>query len=143
MPEGMTPEGAPPVPPGGGAPPPMGGAAAPMPPRPAGGAGGATMPTPNQGLEAQALAKLAVHVQALSLIAGVLPAGSDIARDLREAINKVAKHVPPGAISQGLQMTEAQKALMAQKQQQPQIAAMRAGQPATPPGMPPAQPPAA
>jgi len=107
------------------------------------------MPTPNQGLEAQALAKLAVHVQAISLISGVLPAGSEAARDIREALNKLAKHVPPGAVSQGLQMSEAQRALMQQRQMGPQIAAMRASQPAmppggaAPPGMPPPQPQAA
>ena len=101
------------------------------------------MPTPNQGLEAAALAKLAVHVQAISLIGGVLPAGSDAARDIREALNKLAKHVPPGAVSQGLQMSEAQRALMQQRQMQPQIAAMRAAQPAMPGGAPQPQPQAA
>lgn len=92
------------------------------------------MPTPNQGMEAAALAKLAVHVQAISLIGGVLPAGSDAARDIREALNKLAKHVPPGAVSQGLQMSEAQRSLMQQRQMGPQIAAMRAAQPGMPPG---------
>lgn len=124
----------------GGAPPMPGGAPS---PQPGGGAGGATMPTPNRGLEAAALAKLAVHVQAISMIAGILPAGSDAARDLREALNKMAKHVPPGAVSQGVQMTEAQRALMQQRQQSPQIAAMRAAQPAMPPQQPAAPPPMA
>lgn len=100
--------------------------------QPAGGAGGATMPTPNRGLEAAALAKLAVHVQAIAMLSGVLPAGSDAARDIREALNKLTKWVPSGAISQGVQMSEAQRALMQQKQMGPQIAAMRAAQPAMP-----------
>lgn len=126
MPEGMT--GAP-----GAAPPPQLGGATPPPGQPAGGAGGATMPTPNRGLEAAALAKLAVAVQQISLIGGLLPAGSDAARDIRDALNKLAKHVPPGAISQGVQMTEAQRALMQQRQNQPQIAAQRAAQPAMQP----------
>lgn len=126
MPEGMT--GAP----GAASPPQMGGAT-PPPGQPAGGAGGATMPTPNRGLEAAALAKLAVAVQQISLIGGLLPAGSDAARDIRDALNKLAKHVPPGAISQGVQMTEAQRALMQQRQNQPQIAAQRAAQPAMQP----------
>ncbi len=150
MPEGMTAAGGAPSP--GGAPPPPGGSPPGMggmrPPQPAGGAGGATMPTPDRGIEAKALAQLAVHVQALSLIAGVMPVGSDLARDLREALNKIAKHVPPGAISQGVQMSEAQRALMQQKQMGPQIAAMRAAQPAMggggpPPGGAPGGPPAA
>ena len=79
------------------------------------------------------MAKLAVHVQAIQLLLAVLPAGSDVARDVREAINKVAKHVPPGDTSQGIQMTEAQKSLMQQRQMGPQIAAMRASQGGQPP----------
>ena len=84
------------------------------------------MPTPNRGLEAAALSKLAIHVQAMQTILAVLPAGSDVARDVRKAIDTVAKHVPPGSFSQGVQMTEAQRALMQQRQMGPQIAAMRA-----------------
>ena len=86
------------------------------------------MPVPNRGLEAAAMAKLAVHLQALQTLLAVMPAGSDIARDIREGINKMAKHVPPGEMSQGVQTTEAQRALMQQRQQGPQIAAMRAAQ---------------
>lgn len=103
----------------------------------------ATMPVPNRGLEAAALAKLAVYVQGMQTLLAVIPAGSDIARDVREAINKVAKHVPPGAVSQGLQMTEAQKNLMTQRQMGPQIAAMRAAQSGPPGGAAPPQPQAA
>lgn len=101
------------------------------------GPGGATSPVPNRGFEAAALAKLAVHVQAMQTILALLPAGSDVARDVREAVNKVAKHIPPGGMSQGVQMTEAQRSLMQQRQQGPQIAAMRAGQMGQMPGAPP------
>lgn len=95
------------------------------------------MPAPNRGLEAAALAKLAVYVQGMSVLLAVLPAGSDVARDVREAINKIAKHVPPGSVSQGLQVTEAQKNLMQQRQMGPQIAAMRGAQTGPmPPGGP-------
>ena len=100
----------------------------------------ATMPVPNQGHEAAILAAIAVLVQRLQTMLVVMPAGSDLARDVREAINKLAKHVPPGAVSQGIQMTEAQKQLMQQRQMSPQIAAMRAmqhGPPPAPGGMPP------
>ena len=100
----------------------------------ASGLGPASMPVPNRGLEAAAMARLAVHVQALQTLLAVLPAGSDIARDVREAVNKVAKHVPPGSVSQGVQMTEAQRSLMQQRQQGPQIAAMRAAQMGQVPG---------
>ena len=96
------------------------------------------MPVPNRGLEAAAMAQLAVHVQALQMLLAVLPAGSDIARDVRSAVDKVAKHVPPGGVSQGVQMTEAQRALMQTRQQGPQIAAMRAAQMGQMPGGGPA-----
>ena len=127
---------------------PPGGAPAPQPAggNPAG-PGGASMPTANRGLEAKALASLAVLVQGMQTILAGLPAGSDVARDVREAVNKVAKHVPPGAISQGVQMSEAQQALMRQQHMGPQIAAMRAGggRPggAPPQPQPPPQPMAA
>lgn len=81
------------------------------------------------------MGKLAVYVQGMSLLLAVLPAGSDIARDVRSAIDKVAKHVPPGAVSQGVQNAEMQKLQMHQRQMGPQIAAMRAAQ-TQPPGAP-------
>ena len=124
MPEGVTgaPGGAPP---GGGAPSPS--------PQPqqggqASGPGGATAPIANRGIEAAALAKLAVYAQGMQTVLAVLPAGSDAAQDVRDALNKIAKHVPPGGVSQGVQMSEAQRNLMQQRQAGPQIAAMRAAQ---------------
>lgn len=135
MSDGMVPgQGAPPATPTGGAP-----ASSPQ----ATGVGGATSPVPNRGIEAAAQARLAVHVQGIQTMLALLPAGSEMARDVREALNKLAKHVPPGAVSQGVQMSEAQRSLMQQRQMGPQIAAARAAHPAMPPGAPPAPPPAA
>lgn len=94
----------------------------------------ATSPVANQGAVAVANAALAVIAQRLQQLLVVLPVGSDVARDVREAVNKIAKHVPPGAVSQGQMMTEAQKNLMTQREMGPQIAAMRSAQP---PGAPP------
>ena len=91
------------------------------------------MPVPNRGQEGVALASLAVIAQRMQQLLAILPIGSDVARDVREAVNKVAKHVPPGGVSQGAQMTEAQRNLLQQRQMGPQIAAMRAAQP---PGAP-------
>ena len=122
-------------------PPGAGGSAAPPPQGQATGATPATMPVPNQGHEAAALAAIAVLVQRLQTMLAVLPAGSDLARDVREAVNKLAKHVPPGAVSQGVQLTEAQKQLMQQRQMGPQIAAMRASQQGQPLGAPGGQAP--
>ena len=141
MPDGMMqPPGTPPAAAGGASPamPPPGGQAT--------GPNPASTPVPNRGLEAAAMARLAVYVQGMSTMLAVLPAGSEIARDVREAINKVAKHVPPGSVSEGVKMTEAQRNLMQQRQNMPQIAAMRAAQAgggAAQPSPSPAQPMAA
>jgi hypothetical protein len=89
----------------------------------------ASTPAPNRGHEAVALALLGGTVQLLqTLVLARLPVGSDAARDVREAINKMAKHVPPGAMSQGVMSAGQQKMMMDQRQMQPQIAAMRAAQ---------------
>lgn len=139
MPDPMT-EGAPPG--GGATPPPQQGQAT--------GASPATMPVPNRGIEAAALSRLSVHVQGMQTVLAMLPAGSDAATAIRDALNKVAKFVPPGAVSQGVQMSEAQRQLMQQRQMGPQIAAQRAaqmgggqGQMPGAPGAPPSPPPMA
>lgn len=128
MPEGnVTPQGAPPA---GGASPPGGQGTGP---------GAATQPVANRGQEGMALAALAVVVQGLqSRILPLLPASSDAAADVREALNKLAKHVPPGAVSQGVQMTQAQRDLMQQRQTAMQQATQRAAAPAQ--QAPPQQP---
>lgn len=99
------------------------------------------MPVANQGIEVKALAKLAELAQALQMVLAVLPVGGEAAKDVREALNKLAKHAMPGGARSGPAITEKQLELMQQRQQGPQIAAMRAAQPATMP--PPAPPPAA
>lgn len=86
------------------------------------------MPVANRGFEAAAQAKLAVLVQAITGLLPAMPAGSDMARDVREAINKMSKHVPPGAVSQGIQSMSAQQMALQQRQNAPQIAAMRGAQ---------------
>ena len=92
------------------------------------------MPVPNRGIEAAALARLSILTQALQMTLAQLPAGSDLARDIRDAVSKLAKHIPPGSFSPGVQMTEAQRQLMQQRQMGPQIAAMRGTQMSQPPG---------
>lgn len=97
----------------------------------------ASTPSPNRGLEATALAALAVHVQAIHRLSGLFPAGSDVARDVHKAVDLITKHVPPGAVSQGLMTSQAEKMMQQQRAMAPQIAAMRAAQP---PGAPPGPP---
>lgn len=84
------------------------------------------MPVANQGLEAAAMAKLGSLAQQMQVVLAALPAGGDAARDVREALNKLAKHIGP--MNRGVEMTEGQRSLMQQRQMGPQIAAMRAGE---------------
>lgn len=94
------------------------------------------MPVANQGIEAAAMAKLAILAQQMQVILAGIPAGGDVARDVREALNKIAKHVPPGGTSRGIEMTEQQRALMQMRQMGPQIAALRAAHAGGPPPTP-------
>lgn len=89
---------------------------------------GATMPVSNQGIEAAAMAKLGLVAQMMQMTLAVLPVGGDVARDVRQALDKIAKHVPPGGMNRGVEMSELQKMQLQQRQMGPQIAAMRAAQ---------------
>ncbi len=112
----------------------MGGAEAGTQPAPAStqgqatGTNPATTPVANRGIEAQAEARIAVYVQGLTNMLPSIPAGSDMAKDVRDAITKLAKYAPQGAVSPGIQNTEAQRMAMQQRQAGPQVAAMRASQ---------------
>jgi len=128
------------MPPGSGAPPGAPPSAPGAPPPQATGIQPATSPVPERGLEAQAQAKLALLVMGLTHLLPGMPVGSDMAKDVREALNKLAKHVPPGAVSPGIQMTEAQRQLLMARQNSPMIQAAQAAQMhgggAPPPGPP-------
>jgi len=130
MPASMPPQGGPAPAPGA------------QPPGQATGPSPASAPSPNRGIEAAALTRLAVLTARIREVMMAFPIGSDVARDISEAVNKLAKHVPQGAVSPGMQMTEAQKMLMQQRQMAPQNAAAQAslmggGAPAAPPPPPP------
>ena len=71
----------------------------------------------------------------------LLGVGSEPGQALLKALNSLAKHVPPGAVTPGVQQSTMERLLAQQKQMGPQIAAMRGGQGAPQPtpggGMPP------
>jgi hypothetical protein len=69
-----------------------------------------------------------------------LGVGSDAGKALVKALNDLAKQVPSGAVSPGIQQSTMERLLQQQKQAGPQIAAMRAAQPGQQPGagVPPA-----
>lgn len=113
----------------------MDGQAIPSPASPAGppgqpqsGSSPVTGPLANRGREAGALAKLGLLVRQLEQIAPDLGAGNEAGREVYKAIQMLAKHVPPGSASPGIEMQAFQKLQSTAQQQAPMIAAMRAGQ---------------
>ena len=58
----------------------------------------------------------------------LLGVGSEPGQALLKALNSLAKHVPPGAVTPGVQQSTMERLLAQQKQMGPQIAAMRGGQ---------------
>jgi tetrahydromethanopterin S-methyltransferase subunit H len=68
-----------------------------------------------------------------SVVLTRLPVGSDAAAAVRKAINEMAKFAPPGGAGQNQIPAAMQQFMMQQRQNAPQIAAMRAAQ-TQPPG---------
>ena len=86
----------------------------------------ATSPVPNKGLEAAGLAKLGLIVRLLEQIVPLLGAGTEAGKDVLKCLTSLAKHIPPGAVSPGIEQSALQKLMLQQRQQGPQIANMRA-----------------
>ena len=86
----------------------------------------ATGPVPNKGMEAAGRAKLGLVVRLLESLVSPLGASTEAGKDVLKALTSLSKHVPPGAVSPGVEQTSLMKLMVDQKQQQPQIAAMRA-----------------
>jgi hypothetical protein len=83
-----------------------------------GGAGGASMPTPDAGAEATAMAGISVVVELLTKILGGVGAQSEIGMEILPMLQKLAKLSPMGAGSPGVERTELRNMMM-QRQQQP------------------------
>jgi hypothetical protein len=83
-----------------------------------GGAGGASMPTPDAGAEATAMAGLQVVLELLTKMLAQVGATSQIGLEIMPMIQKLAKLSPMGAGSPGVERTELRNMMM-QRQQQP------------------------
>lgn len=92
----------------------------------------ATTPVPNRGQEAQALAGLSVVVNALLKLAPQFGASTDVGQAVLKAVTTLAKHVPPGSTSPGVENNAMMKMQREHVQNQPMaaMAAARSGQPA-------------
>lgn len=120
-----VPPGAPPV--GAGAPP----GTPPFGPSPV------SLPVPNRGLEAAALARVKVALKILEMAVPALGAETEPGRAVLDAIRSLAKHVPPGSSSPGVETTALQDLMLRQRQESPMHQVMRAmGSGAAPPAPP-------
>lgn len=107
---------------------------------PIGSSPAATMPTPNLGAKAGAMAKLAVAVRLLSQIGNDLGVTDDVGRDVMQSALKLGKYVTPGSGSAGVEQNALTNLMRDQRAQQPMMQMLRggAGGPeAAPPGAPP------
>jgi hypothetical protein len=73
------------------------------------------------------MAKLALIVRQLEQIIPMLGTGSEAGSVVLKTLQSLAKLVPPGAVSPGIEQSAMQNLMMKLRQQAPQIAAMRAG----------------
>lgn len=88
----------------------------------------ATAPTQNRGMEAAGLQALGMALKVLEKSLSLLGATSEAGLDVMDAIKKLAKHVPTGAVGPAGEKNQLQSMMIQQQQQGPQIAAMRAQQ---------------
>jgi hypothetical protein len=110
---------------------------------PAGPIGPASVASSNPGLAAKSLAQIGQAIQILEMALPNVPAGAPVHKDVLDAIQKLAKHVPAGSQVHGVQMTELADMQRSAQQNAMLQAVMR--QTATQPGggqAPGAQPPA-
>lgn len=127
------------MPPGQAQPQPPSGA---QPGQPPFGSSPATGPTQNKGQEAAAVKILAVATDGLMLAAQMVGPTSESGRGILEAIQKLAKLVPPGSVTPQDKMKVMQQLAMAAQKGAQQMSSMRPGG-APPAGAPPGHPPAA
>ena len=75
-----------------------------------------TGPTPNKGFEAAGIQKLGVIVKELESLVPMVGATSEVGKAVLDALGKLAKHIPTGAVSPASQRNVIQD--MMQKAQQ-------------------------
>lgn len=99
------------------------------------------LPTPDRGLQAQALTQVSWAVRILERALPVLGATSPLGRDMMVAIRALAKHIQTGEMGSGNEASTLQNMMMSAKSGQPNEQLLKAlmqqgqagGQPASPP----------
>ena len=88
----------------------------------------ATSPVPNKGMEAAGLAQLSGVVRQLEKLVPLLGAGSEVGKDVLKSLTMLTKHIPPGAVSPGLEQSAMSNTMTQMRQNAPLIASLRAAQ---------------
>lgn len=96
----------------------------------------ATMALPNKGHEAAGLARLGVVVKLLADIVPMLPPNTEPGKDVLQCLQRLSKHIQPGAVSPGVEQASMARLAAQQRQMGPQIAQMRAQNAQQPPSPP-------
>ena len=80
------------------------------------------------------MAQMSLVIRLMEKLLPGLGVGSEPWKDVSKAMSLLGKHIPPGAVSSGVENSAMQGAQNAQRQNSPMIAAMRGGQGGPPPG---------
>ncbi len=99
----------------------------------------ATMAAPNAGMEAAGLARLNMVVRMLEEVLPMFGAASEVGQTVLKSVTSLAKHIPAGSMSSGVEQTAMKGVMNSARQQAPLIAALRAqmgGQQQQPPQQP-------
>lgn len=100
------------------------------------GASPVTMPTPNKGLEAAGLQKLAVVLKQLESLVPQLGATSEPGAAVLKAINALAKFAPNGSVTPAAEKGQAEQMMMQAIKANQQMQALKQGGGGGPPGPP-------
>ena len=85
-----------------------------------------TMPAPNAGMEAAGLARLNMVVRMMEEMLPMFGAASEVGQSLLKSVTTLAKHIPAGSMSSGVEQTAMRGVMNSARQQAPLIAALRA-----------------
>jgi hypothetical protein len=77
-------------------------------------------------MESAGLSMLSVIVRLLEKVLPMLGVSSEPGKDVLKALNSLARHVPAGSVSPGVQQSTMEQLAAQQKQMAPQISALRA-----------------
>lgn len=94
-------------------------------------------PTPNKGMEAAGLQRLASVLKQLEELVPMFGSGTEPGQAVLKALNSLAKHVPPGSVTPASERSNIEQMAMRNTQANQSMQALRQGGGA---GGPPAMP---